>query len=382
MSLARIEDAVADIREGRMVIVIDEEDRENEGDLTMAAEKVTPEAINFMARHGRGLICLPMTGERLAELKIPLMTSENRSPLGTAFCVGIEARRHVTTGISAADRAMTVLTAVDPKTRPEDIIMPGHVFPLRARPGGVLERAGQTEAAVDLARIAGLQPAGVICEVMNEDGTMARFPQLKQFAQEHGLRIVSVVDLIKFRHRTERFVHCIEVVPFESEFGEFELHLFRNELDGNHHLAFVKGELCDSDPTPVRVQTESILGDVFLARDDNTAEELAGALHYIEKKGRGVVVYLRIHDQDERILREVAARKSSTRPEPPPGTFKQYGIGAQILSGLGIRDIQLLTNNPKKIVGLEGFNLNIVEQIPIPKAGSLVEAQGRAKSSS
>ena len=367
MSLDRVEDAITDIREGRMVIVVDEEDRENEGDLTLAAEKVTPEAINFMARYGRGLICLPMTAERLADLKIPMMTTENQSPLGTAFCVGIEARRHVSTGISAADRAMTVLTAVDPNTGPDDIVMPGHVFPLRARPGGVLERAGQTEAAVDLARIAGLRPAGVICEIMNDDGSMARFPQLKGFASEHGLRMISVVDLIKFRHRTERFVNCIDTVPFTSRYGTFRLHVFRNELDGSHHLAFVKGEIRNSRPVLVRVQTESILFDVFQAQDDDAVEELAGSLRHIEEQGRGVMVYLRIPDQDERILRAVASRKSDTRSAPAPGTFKQYGIGAQILSGLGLRDIQLLTNTPKKILGLEGFGLNIVEQIPIPQ---------------
>ena len=248
MSLDRIEDAIEDIAEGKIVIVVDEEDRENEGDLTMAAEKVTPEAINFMATHGRGLICMPMTEERLDEIQVPLMVVDNRSVHGTAFCISIEARHNVSTGISAADRATTILAAINSRTDPEDLIQPGHIFPLRARPGGVLERAGQTEAAVDLARIAGLNPAGVICEIMNEDGTMARLPDLTRFAAKHNVRVISVVDLIRFRLRTERFVRRIESVPFESEFGEFQLHLFESDLDGDQHIALVR-------TTELRVET-------------------------------------------------------------------------------------------------------------------------------
>ena len=256
MSLDEVTAAIEDFRDGKMVIVIDEEDRENEGDLTIAAEKVTPEVINFMAKYGRGLICMPMTGERLRELNIPLMVSKNESIHGTAFCVSIEARQNVSTGISAADRAITVQTAADPKSQPEDLIRPGHIFPLRARRGGVLKRAGQTEAAVDLARIAGLSPAGVICEIMNDDGTMARLPELKVFGKKHDLKIISVVDLIHFRLKTEQFVRQLQKVPFDSEFGQFELCLFENELEGDLHLALVKGDLSGKEPVLVRVQKE------------------------------------------------------------------------------------------------------------------------------
>jgi 3,4-dihydroxy 2-butanone 4-phosphate synthase / GTP cyclohydrolase II len=365
MSLDRIEDAIADIRDGRMVVVIDEEDRENEGDLTIAAEKVTPEVINFMARYGRGLICLPMTPERLEELKIPLMVSENESVHGTAFCVSIEARHNVSTGISAADRAITILTAIDPKTRPDDLVRPGHVFPLRARRGGVLKRAGQTEAAVDLARIAGLAPAGVICEIMNEDGSMARLPELREFARLHDLRIISVVDLIKFRLKTEKFVKRIGTFPFESGFGEFGLNLYENELDGELHFALVKGDLSGDAPILVRIHTESILGDVFQGLGSDTGRELRAALQQIAQAGRGVFVYLRLKGSKESLMaelkRQVEAGEVSQRGE----YFRDFGIGAQILSDLGLRDIRLLTNHPKKIVGLEGFGLNVVEQLPI-----------------
>ncbi len=366
MTLDRVQDAIEDIRQGKMVIVVDEEDRENEGDLTIAAEKITPEAINFMATYGRGLICMPMTERRLDDLQVPLMVSDNRSVHGTAFCVGIEARRNVSTGISAADRAITVLTAIDPATRPEDLIMPGHIFPLRARPGGVLERAGQTEAAVDLARIAGLEPAGVICEIMNEDGTMSRLPQLREFADEHGLKIVSVVDLIRFRLETERFVKRVRTLPFASEFGEFQLIVFENELDGDHHLAFVKGDLRGEEPVLVRVHAESLLGDVFRSLQDPAGRELTSALKAIEKAGRGVLVYLRLKPKDEQLLAELE-RHAGRVPESLPAStaFRHHGVGAQILADLGLRNIRLLTNHPKKIVGVEGFGLNIVEQIPI-----------------
>ncbi len=368
--LDRIQDALDDIRNGKMVIVIDEEHRENEGDLTLAAEKVTPEAINFMATHGRGLICLPMTAETLEQLQIPLMVAENESPHETAFCVSIEARRRVSTGISAADRARTILTAIDPGTRSQDLIRPGHVFPLRARPGGVLERAGQTEAAVDLARIADLKPAGVICEIMNEDGTMARLPDLLRFREKHGIRIVSVVDLIKFRLKTERFVEDIEEVPFVTQYGSFQLIVFENRLDGDRHLALVKGDISSPEPVLVRVHAESVLGDVFRSKLDPAGQELELSLRRIEAEGRGVLVYLRNNNKDLQLTGEVERLAAHTREETasldsPAASFRDFGVGAQILTGLGLHEIQILTNHPKKIVALEGFGLNIVEQIPI-----------------
>ncbi len=369
MSLAGVREAIQDINDGKMVIVVDEEDRENEGDLTLAAEKVTPEAINFMATYGRGLICMPMTAERLDELNIPLMVSDNESVHGTAFCVSIEARHNVSTGISAADRAVTVLTTIDSNTRPEDLIRPGHVFPLRARRGGVLKRAGQTEAAVDLARLSGLEPAGVICEIMNEDGTMARLPELKVFAKKHHLRIMSVVDLIKFRLKTEKFVRRMESIPFKSEFGDFTLILFENSLDGDYHLALVKGELETDRPVLVRVQTESVLSDVFLSRKNPGGRELRRSLELIEAEGSGVVVYLRLKEQGKLLLQEVRRHQREENLGSRLANFRDYGIGAQILADLGLHQIRLLTNHPKRIVGLEGFDLNIVEQLPISVEG-------------
>ncbi|MCZ6485614.1 MAG: 3,4-dihydroxy-2-butanone-4-phosphate synthase [Acidobacteria bacterium] len=371
MSLDEVKDAIDDFRDGKMVIVIDEEDRENEGDLTIAAEKVTPEVINFMAKYGRGLICMPMTGERLRELNIPLMVAKNESMYGTAFCVSIEARRNVSTGISAADRAITVQTAADPKSRPEDLIRPGHIFPLRARRGGVLKRAGQTEAAVDLARIAGLSPAGVICEIMNDDGTMARLPELKEFGKRHGFKIISVVDLIQFRLKTEKFVKRLQQMPFSSEFGQFELFLFENELEGDLHLALVKGDVRGKEPVLVRVQSESVLGDVFLSLKSDRGRELKRSLEMIQEAGRGVLVYLRLRGQERPLLREVKQHQAQSEQaesqldQRSPVDFRDYGIGAQILADLGLHDIRLLTNHPKKMVGLEGFDLNVVEQLPI-----------------
>jgi len=371
MSLDEIKDAIDDFRDGKMVIVIDEEDRENEGDLTIAAEKVTPEVINFMAKYGRGLICMPMTGERLSELDIPLMVSKNESIHGTAFCVSIEARRNVSTGISAADRAITIQTAADPKSQPEDLIRPGHVFPLRARRGGVLKRAGQTEAAVDLARIAGLSPAGVICEIMNDDGTMARLPELKEFGKKHDIKMISVVDLIHFRLKTERFVRLVQSMPFNSEFGEFELFLYENELEGDLHLALVKGDLKRDEPVLVRVQKESVLGDVFLTLKSDQGRELRRSLEIIQQEGRGVLVYLRQRSEERVLLREVKEHQAALQEREPqrgqqyPVDFRDYGIGAQILASLGLHKIRLLTNHPKKMVGLEGFALDVVEQIPI-----------------
>ncbi len=371
MSLDKVEDAIQDFRDGKMVIVIDEEDRENEGDLTVAAEMVTPEVINFMAKYGRGLICMPMTGERLNELDIPLMVSKNESTHGTAFCVSIEARRNVSTGISAADRAITVQTAVDPKSRPGDLIRPGHIFPLRARRGGVLKRAGQTEAAVDLARIAGLTPAGVICEIMNEDGTMSRLPDLQEFGTKHGLKIISVVDLIQFRLKTEKFVKRLQQMPFSSEFGQFELFLFENELEGDLHLALVKGDVKGKEPVLVRVQSESVLGDVFLSLASDSGRELRRSFELIQEAGRGVLVYLRLRGEKRPLLGEVKQHLAQSEQaerqldQRSPVDFRDYGIGAQILSDLGLHEIRLLTNHPKKMVGLEGFDLNVVEQLPI-----------------
>lgn len=365
MCFQAVEEAIREIREGKMVIVVDEEDRENEGDLTMAADKVTPDAINFMATHGRGLICLPMTKSRLDTLNIPEMVSNNESIHGTAFCVSIEARRNVSTGISAADRAMTILTAIDPKTRPDDLIRPGHIFPLRAREGGVLERAGQTEAAVDLARMAGSPPAGVICEIMNPDGTMARMKDLKVFAEKHDMKIVSVVDLIKYRLRTERFVRRMESTPFDSEFGEFELHLYENTLDKGHHFALVKGDLSGDRPVLLRVHTESILHDTFASRSPDGGNELRASLERIEAEGRGVLVYLRLRQRDSKLLEEVCEHKAGKSSAEERGSFKDYGVGAQIIADLNLHRVRLLTNHPKKLVGLEGFDIDIVEQIPI-----------------
>lgn len=363
----KVKEAIEEIRRGNMVIVVDEEDRENEGDLTMAAEKVTPEAINFMATFGRGLICMPMTGERLDQLKIPLMVTDNESIHETAFCVSIESRLNVSTGISASDRAMTILTAIDPKTRPEDLIRPGHIFPLRARRGGVLERAGQTEAAVDLARLAGLASAGVICEIMNDDGTMARMPDLERFGRKHELKIVSVVDLIKYRMETERFLKCIEKVPFDSEYGRLDLFLYENILDGTRHLAFVKGEIKGDSPTLLRVHAESVLDDVFLSRRNASGKELKSALKRIEEEGCGALIYLRLKDRENRLLREVRSHAGGTHLDPhPPMDFRDFGIGAQLIADLGLQKIRLLTNHPKKLVGLEGFGIEVIEQIPIP----------------
>ena len=379
MDLGNVEAAILDIQKGRMVIVVDEEDRENEGDLTMAAEKVTPEAINFMATCGRGLICMPMIPERLDELGVPLMVSDNESAHETAFCVSIEARHNVSTGISAADRATTILTAANSETRAKDLIKPGHVFPLRSRRGGVLKRAGQTEASVDLARLAGLSPAGVICEVMNEDGTMARLDDLKRFSQEHNIRIISVVDLIKFRLRTERFVKCIHQSTFDSDFGNFRLHVFKNEIDGELHLAFVKGDILGKKPVLVRVQKEELLGDVFLDSRAISGRELRDSLRIIQEAGRGVFVYLRFKGEQERFLQDVQSQTSSSSRNIDSDDFRDYGIGAQILTGLGLHKIKILTNHPKKMVGLDGFDLIVAEQLPIGTREPAVNLEAKSE---
>ncbi len=372
MGFASIEEAVEDIRQGRIVIVVDDEDRENEGDLTIAAEKVTPEAINFMAKHGRGLICLAMTGERLDELHIPLMVGQNALKYGTAFTVSIEARRGVTTGISAADRATTILTAVNPASTAADLIRPGHVFPLRARTGGVLARAGQTEAAVDLARLAGLSQAGVICEVMKDDGTMARVPELMAFARTHGLNMITVADLIAFRLRTETFVHPVAEAQLPTEFGEFRVVAFENSLDGVHHLALIKGTIRKEDPTLVRVQTQSTMGDAFHCVYNESGKHLRAALRCFEQAGAGVLVYLRQEGSGKSLASEIksyALQEQGADLRGPDQAGDQadprlYGIGAQILRFLGVRKIRLMTNHPKKIVALHGYGIAVIDQVP------------------
>jgi 3,4-dihydroxy 2-butanone 4-phosphate synthase/GTP cyclohydrolase II len=372
---ATIEDALEDFRSGRIVIVVDDEDRENEGDLTMAAEKVTPEAINFMAKYGRGLICLTLTEQRLDQLQVPLMVSENTATYGTAFCESIDAKNGTTTGISAADRAHTVLAAIDPATRPADLARPGHVFPLRARTGGVLVRAGQTEASVDLARLAGLIPAGVICEIMNDDGTMARIPQLQEFGKQHGMRIVTVADLIRYRLRTERYVRRIGESEVPTAYGTFRLIAYESDIDPEVHVALVMGEVAGDDPVLVRVHSHCLLGDVFGSTACNCRELIQKSLERIAKDGRGVFLYLhqtgrgfsvdRLGSGESQVIshRRLFAQEGS--PAHHRRTQHESGIGAQILSDLQLRSVRLLTNRPRKVVALEGFGIQIVEQVPI-----------------
>ncbi len=374
MSFAGIEEAVEDIRQGRMVIVVDDEDRENEGDLTIAADKVTPEAINFMAKHGRGLICLPMTHERLETLQVPLMVDDNSSQFNTAFCVSIEATKGVSTGISAADRAATVRAAIDPDTRPEDLARPGHMFPLRAESGGVLRRAGQTEAAVDLARMAGLYPAGVICEIMNEDGTMARVPELMKFAAEHELKIINIADLIRFRLRTERFVKRVASPALPTRFGDFTLHAYENELDNKVHVALVMGDVADGEPMLIRVHSECLTGDAFFSARCDCGPQLETAMRRIADEGRGIIVYLRQEGRGIGLVHKLRAYElqdggadtvEANEALGFPPDQRDYGIGAQILTDLGAAKLKIMTNNPRKFVGLSGYGLEIVERVPI-----------------
>lgn len=386
MQFASIEDAAADIREGRMIIVVDDEDRENEGDLVCAAEKITPDIINFMATHARGLICMPLTEERCDELHLTMQVADNTSFLGTAFTVSIEARKGVTTGISASDRATTILTAVDPKTRPQDLARPGHVFPLRAKKGGVLVRPGQTEASVDMARIAELYPAGVICEIMNEDGTMARLPHLEKFAQRHGLKVITVADLVRYRISKEVLVRRAVETELPTVYGTFKAMAFENVINGDVHLAMVMGNVAVEEPVLVRVHTENVTCDMFGSLIDDTGFQLHTALEKIAAAGCGVVLYLRqrehgldlIHQlHTYAIMQERGVSKREASVETGYGLNRDYGVGAQILHELGLKRILLLTNHPPKVAALEGFELEVVGSIPLGSPTTEREAEAR-----
>jgi 3,4-dihydroxy 2-butanone 4-phosphate synthase / GTP cyclohydrolase II len=372
-----IEEAIDDIRQGKMVVVVDDENRENEGDLTMAAQFVTPEAINFMAKEGRGLVCLALTPERCDELGLDLMAAKNESAFETAFTVSIEARSGVSTGISAADRAHTIQVAIDPQTSPRELVQPGHVFPLKARPGGVLERVGQTEAAVDLARLAGLIPAGVICEIMNDDGSMARVKDLAPYCERHGLKMVTVADLVAYRRKHEKLVERVVSTKLPTGFGDFVAVGYRSLVDNKHHLALVKGEVAGTEDVLVRVHSECLTGDVFHSLRCDCGEQLESALAQIEREGRGVLLYLAQEGRGIGLLNKLRAYKlqdggldtvDANLELGLPVDLRDYGIGAQILVDLGLSSIRIMTNNPKKIIGLEGYGLSVTEQVPIQHA--------------
>jgi 3,4-dihydroxy 2-butanone 4-phosphate synthase/GTP cyclohydrolase II len=379
-----VERAVEEVRAGRLIVIVDDEDRENEGDLMIAAEKVTPETINFMSRYGRGLICLPLTDKRLEELRLPLMVYDNTSRFETAFTVSIDAKKGVTTGISAFDRARTVQTAIDPKAGPSDLVRPGHIFPLQAKEGGVLARAGQTEAAVDLARQAGLVPAGVICEIMNEDGTMAHLPELEEFSQKHHIPILTIADLIKYRLKNESLVRKIEEADLPTRFGHFRISVFEDIIHREHHVALVKGKIQGEEPILVRAHSQCLTGDTFGSERCDCGDQLHHSMEMIEKEGRGIILYVLNQEgrgiglinkikayaiQDQGADTVEANRQLGFKPDQ-----RDYGIGAQILVALGVQKIRLITNNPRKFIGLAGYGLEIVDRVPIefpPKRANL-----------